>query len=102
MGRWERSRRPIRLSPTFAARSGRVAATAALRSNGAMSEQPTSAQPVDPSAGIESPITEGVADSTAQGDDANTDLQSPTTERVDPDDPEAAIEQATERSRGQD
>ena len=67
-----------------------------------MSEQPTSAQPVDPSAGIESPITEGVADSTAQGDDANTDLQSPTTERADPDDPEAAIEQATERSRGQD
>jgi hypothetical protein len=65
-----------------------------------MSEQPTSAQPVDPSEGIESPISEGLADTTAQGDDADTDLQSPTAERADPDDPEAAIQQSTERSRG--
>jgi hypothetical protein len=67
---------------------------------GAMSEQPTSAQPVDPSQGIESPISEGLADATAQGSDADTDLQSGADERADPDDPEAAIEQATKRSRG--
>jgi hypothetical protein len=42
-----------------------------------------------------------VADSDAQGDDADADLQSPAGERTDPDDTEAAIEQATERSRGE-
>jgi hypothetical protein len=66
-----------------------------------MTEPPASAQPVDPSSGIDSSLAAGVADSDAQGDDADADLQSPAGERTDPDDTEAAIEQATERSRGE-
>ncbi len=65
-----------------------------------MTEQPTSAQPVDPSAGIESDLAAGVADSDAQGNDPDADLQSPASERTDPDDTEASIQQATERSHG--
>jgi hypothetical protein len=80
--------------------SGRVAVLDPLRSNGAMSQQPQDPAPTaDSPAGIDQPLDKGVEQSVVE-DDPDTDLQSSTDERTDPDDPEAAIEQATERSRG--
>jgi hypothetical protein len=62
-----------------------------------------SQQPENPDPGINSSLDAGLAESDAQGEHAvDADLQSGTSQRTDPDDPEAAIEEATERSRGHD
>ena len=71
-----------------------------------MSRQPDSTDPGPDSgaaAGVESTLDSGLAESDAQGEQlGDADLQSGTEGRSDPDDPEASIEEATERSRGQD
>ena len=62
-----------------------------------------SQQPENPDAGVDSTLSSGLAESDAQGEGlADADLQSGTSQRTDPADPEAAIEEATQRSRGQD
>jgi hypothetical protein len=62
-----------------------------------------SQQPENPDPGIDTSLDGGLAESDAQSEGAGeADLQSGPSQRLDPDDPEAAIEQATERSRGQD
>jgi hypothetical protein len=76
----------------------RVAHGGRSRSNVRMSQQPENPDP-----GVDSSLDAGLAESDAQGEQAvEADLQSGTSQRTDPDDPEAAIEEATERSRGQD
>jgi len=59
--------------------------------------QPTATYP----AGIDKPLDKGVEEAVIEEHDADTDLQSGTGERTDPDDPEASIREATERSRSQ-
>jgi len=76
----------------------RVANSTAARSNVPMSQQPE-----NPDAGVDSSLDSGLAESDAQGEQlADADLQSGTSQRTDPDDPEAAIQEATERSHGKD
>jgi hypothetical protein len=65
-----------------------------------MSQQPDSQPDTAQPAGIDSQLDAGLADDDAQGQDA--DSRPAEGERTDPDDPEASIQQATERSRGED
>lgn len=71
-----------------------------------MSQQPQSpdaSAAAGTAAGVDSTLDSGLAESDAQGEQlGDADLQSGTEGRSDPDDPEASIEEATERSRGQD
>jgi hypothetical protein len=61
-----------------------------------MSEQPHSQPDTPDPAGIDSQLDAGLADDDAQSRDA--DSRPAEGERTDPDDPEASIQQATERS----
>jgi hypothetical protein len=57
-----------------------------------MSEQPE---------GIDHPLDSSLAKQDHLDEEGGNDLQSGSAQRKDPDDPEAAIQQATEESRGQ-